>query len=244
MSRPRPAKLMMISGSGWRSNACSVAVATAWVLAQATSNAPSSATAWRPIACSISGGWRRHGAAKTWRRRVVRAARRRWRPARSSSPTSWGGVSPTACAGVGGRPQLQAGAHLRPAHHRIRAAAVAAGGLTVGTHQHREAAAHLVERPGLDPQKEQRSATVPHARTGVRLNLRLLVPAVSRLSATIPRAASRRTTTPSPTSCLSRADVVPSKASEGLVKGCGWHGMQEVRPPRLRASEQDGWIGL
>ena len=31
------------------------------------------------------------------------------------------------------------------------------------------------------------------------------------------------------TSSVSRADVVPREAAAGLVKGCGWHGMQGVR---------------
>jgi hypothetical protein len=52
---------------------------------------------------------------------------------------------------------------------------------------------------------------------------------VSRLSAAIPHAASRRITALRPASCLSRAEVVLSKAAEGRVKGCGWHGMQGVR---------------
>jgi hypothetical protein len=52
---------------------------------------------------------------------------------------------------------------------------------------------------------------------------------VSRLSAAIPHAASRRTTAPCPASALSRAEVVPDKATEGLVTWCGWHGMQGVR---------------
>jgi hypothetical protein len=47
--------------------------------------------------------------------------------------------------------QVQAGTHLSPSHDRIRAAAVAARGLAVGTHQHREQVAHLVERPGGGP---------------------------------------------------------------------------------------------
>jgi hypothetical protein len=53
--------------------------------------------------------------------------------------------------------------------------------------------------------------------------------AVSRLSAAIPRPASRRTTAPRPASWLSRADVVLGKAAEGFVNWCGWHGMQGVR---------------
>jgi hypothetical protein len=42
----------------------------------------------------------------------------------------------------------------------------------------------------------------------------------------MPRAALRRTTAPCPGTSLSRTDVVPDKAAEGFVKGCGWHGMQ------------------
>jgi hypothetical protein len=91
----------MISGSGWRSNACPVAAARSSAPAQAASRAPSSARAPWPMACSISGGWRRHGAANTWCRRAAWAARRRWRPARRNSPTSSAGVSLAACAGVG-----------------------------------------------------------------------------------------------------------------------------------------------
>jgi hypothetical protein len=53
--------------------------------------------------------------------------------------------------------------------------------------------------------------------------------AVSRLSAAIPYAASRRSTAPCPASSLSRAVAVPSKAVEGCVTWCGWHGMQGVR---------------
>jgi len=52
--------------------------------------------------------------------------------------------------------------------------------------------------------------------------------AVSRLSATIPRAASRPTTAPRPAPSPSRADVMPSEAAQGLMKGCGWHGMRGV----------------
>jgi len=47
---------------------------------------------------------------------------------------------------------------------------------------------------------------------------------VSRLSAAIPHAASRRTTAPRASASLSRTDV-----TEGVVKGCGWHGMQGIR---------------
>jgi hypothetical protein len=42
------------------------------------------------------------------------------------------------------------------------------------------------------------------------------------------RAASRRITTPSAVTLVSRADAVPGEAAQGLVNGCGWHGMQEV----------------
>jgi hypothetical protein len=52
---------------------------------------------------------------------------------------------------------------------------------------------------------------------------------VSRLSAAIPRAASRRTMAPCPATSLSRAEVVLSKAAEDLVSWRGWHGMQGVR---------------
>jgi hypothetical protein len=46
-------------------------------------------------------------------------------------------------------------------------------------------------------------------------------PTVSSLSATIPRAASCRTTAPRPAIFLSRADAVRSRAVEGLVTWCG-----------------------
>jgi hypothetical protein len=61
--------------------------------------------------------------------------------------------------------------------------------------------------------------------------LRLLVSAVSRLSATIPRVASCRTTTaPRSTSGLGRTDAVWSRAADGRVRWwCGWQGMQGVR---------------
>jgi hypothetical protein len=49
------------------------------------------------------------------------------------------------------RQQIQSGPHLSPGHDRVGAAAVAADGLTIDTHQHREQAAHLVERPGGGP---------------------------------------------------------------------------------------------
>ena len=37
--------------------------------------------------------------------------------------------------------------------------------------------------------------------------------------------------------------MVPSKAAQGVVTGCGWHGMQGVRPSCLRVAEKGGWIG-
>jgi hypothetical protein len=49
---------------------------------------------------------------------------------------------------------------------------------------------------------------------------------VSRLSATIPHPTSSRTTAPCLATTPSRADAVRSRAAEGLVKWCGWHGMQ------------------
>jgi hypothetical protein len=45
-----------------------------------------------------------------------------------------------------GREQIQTGAHLGSGHDRIGAAAMATGGLAVGTHQHREQALDLAER--------------------------------------------------------------------------------------------------
>jgi hypothetical protein len=72
-----------------------------------------------------------------------------------------------------------------------------------------------------------RNLSRPPAQT-VSLTLHLTL-AVSRLSATIPRAASCRTTAPRLASWLSRADVVPSEAAEGCVSWCAWHGMQGVR---------------
>jgi hypothetical protein len=47
-----------------------------------------------------------------------------------------------------GRQQVQAGSHLRPGHHWIGAAAVAAGGLAVGAHQHRKETLHFAEGSG------------------------------------------------------------------------------------------------
>src|SRR5688572_9381969 len=65
--------------------------------------------------------------------------------------------------------------------------------------------------------------------------LRLCTPAVSRLSATIPRASSRRIAAPRAVTLVSRTDAVVGKAAEGLVKGCGRHGMQGsgVQSPQL-----------
>jgi hypothetical protein len=51
-------------------------------------------------------------------------------------------------------------------------------------------------------------------------------PDCQQLSATIHHVALRRITAPRASTPLSRADVVPEKAAQGLVKGCGWHGMQ------------------
>lgn len=59
---------------------------------------------------------------------------------------------------------------------------------------------------------------------------------VSRLSAVIPHAASRRTTAPCPAAFLSRSDVVPFEAAEGLVRRCGWHDMQGVSCPAVCAA--------
>jgi hypothetical protein len=50
-----------------------------------------------------------------------------------------------------------------------------------------------------------------------------------RLSAVVSNDPSRGLASHHGASCLnplSRADVVPEKAAQGLVKGCGWHGMQ------------------
>jgi hypothetical protein len=52
---------------------------------------------------------------------------------------------------------------------------------------------------------------------------------VSRLSAANPHAASRPATAPRLGAFLSRTDAVLRKATEGVVNGCGWHGMQGVR---------------
>jgi hypothetical protein len=66
---------------------------------------------------------------------------------------------------------------------------------------------------------------------------------VSMLSAAIPSLASRSTVNPVPVTSLSRADVMLYEVAEGLVKGCGWHGMQgsgvqvpSAPPPRNRRS--------
>jgi hypothetical protein len=58
--------------------------------------------------------------------------------------------------------------------------------------------------------------------------LRLLVPAVSRLSATLPRAASRRTEAPGSVTLVSRADVVACRAATDLAKGRAWPDTEEV----------------
>jgi hypothetical protein len=54
-------------------------------------------------------------------------------------------------------------------------------------------------------------------------------PVNHQLRLDIPHAASRPTTAQCSAPSSSRADVVSSEAAEGLVKGCGWHGMEEVR---------------
>src|SRR4030095_14804039 len=51
---------------------------------------------------------------------------------------------------------------------------------------------------------------------------------VSRLSAAIPYAASRRTAVPGSVPLLSRADVVPCRAATGLAKGRAWPDTEEV----------------
>ena len=124
--------------------------------------------------------------------------------------------------------QVQTGPHLSAGHHRIRAAPWPRGALAVGTHQHHERAAHLVERPGGGPAEGAAISVVLGARTGVRPMLWRLVAAVSRLSATIPRAASRRPTSPLPASRL-RAGLMWCRARrQRACEGCGWQGMQEV----------------
>ena len=80
----------------------------------------------------------------------------------------------------------------------------------------------LLKGPAVEPQKEQRSAIGPPARTDVRQMLCSSRPAVSSLSAAIPYAASRRTAVPGSVTFLSRADVVPCKAATDLAKGCAW----------------------
>jgi hypothetical protein len=52
---------------------------------------------------------------------------------------------------------------------------------------------------------------------------------VSRLSVAIPHVALRHITAPRASTSLSRTDVVSGEAAKGVVKGCGWHGMQGVR---------------
>jgi hypothetical protein len=110
-----------------------------------------------------------------------------------------------------GGEQVQAGSHLHPGHHRIGAAAVAAGGLAVATHQHREEPLTLENGPAVDPQKERSAIGLP-ARTNVRQMLCSSWPPVSNLSAAIPYAASRHTVVPGSVALLSRADVVRCKA--------------------------------
>src|SRR4029453_18456653 len=58
-------------------------------------------------------------------------------------------------------------------------------------------------------------------------------PSVSKLSATLPHPGSCRTPAPRPAPFFSSAYVVSSKAAEGLVTWCGWHGMQDLRRPGL-----------
>jgi hypothetical protein len=69
----------------------------------------------------------------------------------------------------------------------------------------------------------------------------LIARTVSRMSAALPHAAfphaaSRRTTAPCLATSLSRADVVRSRAVEGLVNGCGWHGRQAGQGPTCLGS--------
>jgi hypothetical protein len=54
-------------------------------------------------------------------------------------------------------------------------------------------------------------------------------PVNHQLRLDIQHLALRRTTAPRASTSLSRTDVVPDKAAWGLVKWCGWHGMQGVR---------------
>jgi hypothetical protein len=84
--------------------------------------------------------------------------------------------------------------------------------------------------------------TTDGSRLGVQFRLMLsCAPAGqpdSRLSAAIPRAASRRTTAPRPASWLSSADVMSSKAAGGVVNWWGWHRMQGVRGSNPLGSTQ------
>jgi hypothetical protein len=117
--------------------------------------------------------------------------------------------------------QVETGAHLRPDHYRIGAAAAAVGGLAVGAHPHCEEASTSLKGPAVEPRRRSDQPSV-FARTDVLQMLGSSRPAVSSLSAATPYAASRRTALPGSVTLLSRADVVPRKAATDLVKGRAW----------------------
>ena len=120
ISGPSPGKLVMIPASGcWLKDsvaACSRSPAAA----QAASSWRSRARAWRPMACSTSGGWCICGARKVSRSRAASVSMPRWRPALRSRVRSWAVVSRAAAAGVG------AAARMARASGRVTGARVLA----------------------------------------------------------------------------------------------------------------------
>jgi hypothetical protein len=128
-----------------------------------------------------------------------------------------------------GRQQVQAGAHLRSGDHGIwaspwpRAAWQSAHISTVNS------PSTLKKGPPVEPQKEQRSAIGLRARSDARQMLCRSRPAVSRLSAGIPCAASRRTVAPGFCNRREQADVAPCEAARGLAEGRAWPDTEGVK---------------
>ncbi len=146
------------------------------------------------------------GCARPWRRCARRLAGPRCEgtqgPNRPASPWAWRACGPTGCTAAGA--VLSCGSRSK-----VRGIDgwpdIASG-------------PHLCTPPG--PSARSFTARLESDR-GLR--------PVSRLSAAIPHVALCRTTVPCAAATLSRADVVPGMATEGRMRGCGWHGMQEVR---------------
>jgi hypothetical protein len=128
-----------------------------------------------------------------------------------------------------GREQVEASAHLSSGHHRIgplpwpRAAWQSPHISTVNRPP------TLLKGPAAEPQKEQRSAIILHARTGVRLMLRLLSQVVSRWSTTAPRVASCCTRAPTRLR-LSTCGVVMCKLAASGSK-CGGRSLHTAEAP-------------